>query len=311
MSTISPYTQALVSGNKGTYIEDPATLLVGWPGTTSTLCSRKSTFTTNTLGTTTKVYRNSDYGDIVILAQFYASYGATVDIEEGPTYTLTVTLPYDEIANLDSDPTIYALWEIVPNSIERSIFDIGIYSPDSIGGVIANERRIINNEIKAAVEYASRNPATTVNLIRNSAYASQQYLAQNYLALTRLKAENVLSFTQTLKRSLIIHNQSQLVADPIDTTGAPVVVAKDDLARLYSIPEYVKSRMLSSYGKWKSVKNQDSVELLALAGYLVKPPTQQYVTPNKIQITQEFVWDEWLDSHYRPYNNDATPFVVP
>lgn len=306
-------TNATIYGATSFLVDDPAENLPGFPlDSFAVLQSRKVNFTLTNLGTTTKIYTGGVKAGIVALAQFYANLGATIDIEEGPVYRITVTLPYDEFADLDRDPTKYALWEVIPNGIERDIFEVGIFSPTVQNGPISTQRLFVNNTIKGAIQQSYKNPMMTVNLIQNPAWASAQYLAENYLALKRLGADSVQGFTQTLKRTLIINTLTNQAYDPI-SEGFPSrvnpLICKDDLISLYSVPTNIQVHMLPSYGRPRTVTGQDGVTLIGLAGYLVKKPTYQQVTPNKIQLTQEFVWDEWLDSLYQPYNGDYSVFL--
>ena len=299
------------SGGVGYRIDDPAVGLQGWPGTGAILQSRKVNFTLTNLGTTTKVYTSTVKSDIISLAQFYADYGATIDIEEGPVYKITVNLPYDEFAYLDTDPSRYALWEVIPNSAQRDIFEVGIFSPSVQGGPISPQRVAVNNTIKGAIEQAARNPMMTVNLTVQPSWESAQYLAENFLALKRLKADGVQAFTQTLRRTILINTRTNNAYDPI-SENAPgnisPLITKGDIISRYNVPPNIQIHMLNSYKRTRTVTGQDGVTLVALAGYLVKKPTYQQVTPNKIQLSQEFIWDEWLDSLYQPWDGNYNKF---
>ena len=55
---------------------------------------------------------------------------------------------------------------------------------------------------------------------------------------------------------------------------------------------------------------KDNVDIVGLAGWLVKPPTYSYISPIKIQLTQEYIWNEWIDSLYKPYNGNYVPFAI-
>lgn len=305
-------TKAVQYGGVTPYRDDPAEGLPGWPGLNGAILqSRKMNFTLTNLGTTTKVYTCGVKSSIVALAHFYADYGATIDIEEGPVYKLTVNLPYDEFSGLDADPSNYALWEVIPNSAERDIFEVGIFSPTTQGGQISNYRQKVNNTIKGAIEQASKNPMMTVNLTVKPEWASSQYVAENFLALKRLKADGVQAFTQTLRRTIVINTRNNNAYDPISENASGNIsplICKNDIIALYSVPYNIQIHMLPSYARQRSVTGQDSVVLAALGGYLVKKPTYQQVTPNKIQLTQEFIWDEWLDSLYRPWDGDYSKF---
>ena len=304
-------TNAIVHSGPNFLVDDPATGLPGFPSTNAILQSRKVNFTLTNLGTTTKIYTSGYKADIVALAEFYADLGCTIDIEEGPVYKIQVSLPYDEFADLDSDPTRFSLWEVIPNAVERDIFEVGIFSPSVQDGPISSTRLLVNNTIKGAIQQAYKNPMMTVNLTVKPEWASAQYLAENYLALKRLGADAVQGFTQTLKRSLILDNQNQNQYDPI-SEGYPSrvnpLIAGSSLISLYNVPANIQIHMLPSYSRQRTVTGQDGVTLVGLAGYLVKKPTYQQVTPSKLQLVQEFVWDEWLDSLYQPYDGDYSVF---
>lgn len=310
-------THAVIHGGQGPYLDDPATNLAGWPGTSAVLQSRKMNFTLTNLGTTTKIYTGGSYADMHNLADFYINLGATVDMEEGPVYKLTVNLPYDEFFNLDADPLKYALWEVTPHAVERDIFDVGIFAPPNAGGVISNTRKTVNNTIKGAIQFAYKNPNLTVDLTVKPEWAAvpgTQYLAENFLALKRLGSDSVQGFTQTVKRTLVVNVKNSLAYDPITEGGIPygrtlnVLLSAGELVNLYNVPPAISVHFMPSYSRTKTITGQDGVTLVGLAGYLAKRPTYQQVTPNKIQLSQEFVWDEWMDSLYYPYNGDYSVF---
>lgn len=313
---ISADTNAIVHSNYPATKDDPAQFISGFPALQGAIMqSRKSNFSVTNLGTTTKKYTSTFKSDIQALAYFYANLGATYEIEEGPYYTITVVLPYDEFTTVDSNPAQWSLWEIVPNQIERSMYDIGIYSPTVANGQISTTRQTLNLTQKAAVDYAAKNPTLNVNLAvtNDPAWIAKQYVAQNFLALERLKTTSVMSFTQTLKRSVIFYSRNNITfTDPIIYNGGSyggTVVDSNTLISLYNIPTNITPYMQTSYARTRTISGQDGVALVALAGYLVKPPTYQLISPHKIQFTQEFVWDEWLDSLYYPYLGNYGAFV--
>ena len=58
--------------------------------------------------------------------------------------------------------------------------------------------------------------------------------------------------------------------------------------------------MFPSYTKYLSVSGgfDTGTPIRVYAGYMVQPPTYQFITKNKVQLTQNFVWDEWADHLY-------------
>lgn len=303
---ISADTGATVYGGKSVLRDDPSERLPGWPNTGAVLQSRRVNFTPTTLGTTIKVYTSPTKRDIVTLAKFFADWGATIDIEEGPFYKLTVNLPWDEFSQIDEDPVKYTLWEIVPQASERDIYEVGIFSPQSAGGALSWNRQHITFAQKGAVEYATKNPMMTVNLSPEPGQPTNTYLARTYLALKRLRADGVQAFTQTVKRSVVLYARSITpLIDPVaGLSGENIsqLISSNDLAARYNVPTNIRQFLLPSYSRKRNVSNVDGVDLWALAGYLIKKPTVQQISPAKIQYSQEFIWDEWLDSLYRPYD---------
>jgi len=260
-------TGAVIHGGPAPYnlIDDPARNLSGFPALQGAIIqSRKSNFGVNTLGTTTKIYTSGFKSDVQALAYFYANLGATYEIEEGPVYKITVVLPYDEFTTIDSVPWQWAIWEVVPHQIERSMYDVGIYSPTVANGQISSTRQKVNLSQKAAIDYAAKNPTLTVNLAvsNDTAWKDKQYVCQNYLALERLKINSMMSFTQTLKRTIIFYSRNDVpYVDPIagndNQSYGSIVVSKNELINLYAIPNNIQNYMFNSYSRLRTVQDQD------------------------------------------------------
>lgn len=306
-------TGAVVYKGTNPKLDDPAIYLAGFPATDAVLSSRKSNFTPSTLGQTIKVYTSGQKNSVRLLADFYASLGATYEIEEGPIYKLTVTLPYDELTDVDTVPLNWAIWEIVPNQTTKSIYQTGIFSPTTKGGTLSSDRKILTNTQKIAVEKSIENLTYSPNLTATGdpTDAANQYIAQNYLALRRLGVDGMMAFTQTVKRTVIVNKKSTQIIDPsgVSYLYGNTVICGADLINLYSIPSTISPYIIGGYGRSVTNTNSDGVTLAALGGYIIKPPTYQLISPNKISQVTEFVFDEWLDSLYKPLNGDYSKFV--
>ena len=284
---------------------------------------RKSTFSVNTLGTSTHIYTSPLVDDAISLADYFADWGCAYEIQEGPVYTITVSVPWDTITTEDFYISNYAAeqWELSPASNTKPLLTNGLlYSSFTQGAY-----NVLPDVLKIAVQNAYDNK-TGLALPTNSAYSSSlaawMPYAQESLNYMRAGIEGVPTYTQILKRTAVIdarnsNNAFQTAADlsrnSINTQGSiNYILSTNGLSSQYSIPDSVKSFLLPSYSKRISLAAVDPVTYYVYAGWLVKPPTIQFIGRNKLQLTQEFVWDEWSqDLYYISDNITAFPEIFP
>ena len=319
--------QYIYKGGPDYIIEDP---FVNWVSPNKNLIypesdtiqleSRRTTFAPNTLGMTTKVYKTPNTQDVKDLCDYYADFGYSYDVQTGPVYTLTVQVPFDEITEQDYFVNIAVLetWEIVPNIHAASILSAPAYKTPGMG-VGTDNTVILDERWRAAVQQSYNQNTTFVNLpvgIASDVSASlspQLPYAQKYLMMMRAGITSVPWFGQTIKRTSVIDvsnfNQSfttygdKLFQDAQKEGTRGYLLSKLEMLDSYSIPkETVGKFMNASYRKKMSIASaisgSSSVEVLTYAGYLVQPPTFQFVTRNKVQLTQLFIWDEWVADFY-------------
>lgn len=291
------------------------------------LSARQVSFTPNTLGTTTHIYTSPKYEDIIALADYFADWGCSYTVQEGPNLSINVQAPWDTVSSQDWNISLFASeqWEIIPQQGSKSILQAGqLADPFTPPNVSSSNYIVLPDVLKIAVKYAKDNN-TAINLSGSrmssaSLATMSQYMpyAQSTLDYLRMGVESIPSYTQILKRTATIdkNNINRAFQKEIDEARNSInaqgtinyILSTQDLIQKFSIPaDTVGAFLLPSYSKRLSVTNVDTSEVYVSAGWLVKPPTLTFIGRNKLQLTQELVWDEWLDYLY--YNaSDASHF---
>lgn len=282
------------------------------------LSARNVQFTPNTLGSTTHIYNSPLYADMISLANYFADWGCSYTIQEGAIHTITVTCPWDTVSSSDWYISMYASeqWEIVPNQLTKEIKNSGLlyntFLPPSSTNTV-----ILPNILKMAVDYARKNdcainisgsdfnPTLIAALTPTMLAAASQTL--NYY---KLGVEGIPNYTQTIKRTAVIdkNNKNMAFNKLADVQQASLnknsgtvnyILSTPELISLYEIPaDTVGKFLMPSYKKKINVTNIDDYVYYSFAGWLVKPPSFQFIGRNKVQLTQEFIWDEWLEGLY-------------
>lgn len=292
---------------------------ISFPTSTAILLqSRQVSYAPNTLGSTTQVYSSPKYDDMIALARYFADWSCSYTIQEGPIHTMTVVCPWDTVTSQDWFTSLYASeqWELVPNQSMKELKHAGIiwdaFQP--IGSSAANYQ-IIPAYLKTAVDQAKKND-TLLSLNSSNLTAAQitnlnKYMptAEVILLYNRMGVEGVPQYTQTLKRTAVIdkRNKNQafnMAADTVQNSNSNIgsinyIISTKSLKDSYCLPnDGVGQFLLPSYMKRNYITNTDTIEVYSYAGWLVKPPIFQFIGRNKVQLTQEFVWDEWLGGLY-------------
>ena len=277
-----------------------------FPNTNAILQPRKSNFAPTTLGSTEKSYHGS-HGDIQALANWGTTKYFSYNIEELPNqvFKITFTVPYDEITYQDSIAPELVTWEIIPNSIARSIFDSGIFITLP-GGALNGWRTTVPPFCQAAIMKAVKDNKDVKFISNDPKYSAYANSCNQFYNLIKSGVTSVQTFTTTVKRSAVYSTTDPNALDNwpnlggVDATINPVL-SKNSMIGIYNIPSTVYSQMQASYCKFKTKTPTDPIDTFVLGGYLAQDPTRQYITPTKIQISQLFVFDEWLDALYLPY----------
>jgi hypothetical protein len=309
-----------VGSNGDSYIlEDPFVGVVSpyqgfnFPtSTTITLSPRKMNFQPSTLGNTQHIYNTPSYIDVTNLVQYFSDWGFSIEVQEGPQHTVTVQIPFDTITEEDftiAEPAT-EIWELQPDVNNKGLLYNGFFvNPFSgTGSVAANNFVVLPDVLKAGVQRAYENKLATISLPPQTLTGSginPNFIpfAQQALAYMNYGVEGVPSYGQILKRSqtISVNNQNGAFQTPIDNQNSLInangtinyIRSTNDMQTNYSIPDTVKKFMLPSYTK-QFTSIYDPYTIYAFAGWLIKPPTIQWLTRNKLAIQQEFIWSEWL-----------------
>lgn len=290
-----------------------------FPSSTAILLqSRQVSYAPNTLGSTTHIYTSPIYQDIIDLARYFADWSCGYTIQEGSVHTITVTCPWDTVTSQDWNTSLYASeqWELLPNQGSKELKHAGlIWNPFNNVGSAASAWTMLPSYMKTAVDIARKND-TALNLNPSQLTSAQITSCSAYidtanciLQYYKMGVEGVPSYTQTLKRTAVIdkRNKNQafnLAADATQDTNSNLgainyVISTQTMRDWYSLPpDGIGKFLLPSYSKQLNITSIDPFSVYTFAGWLVKPASFQFIGQNKVQLTQEFVWDEWLGGLY-------------
>ena len=272
---------------------------------------RKVSFQPNTLGNTTHIYTSPVYQDIKDLAAYFGDWSCAYEIQEGAIHTVTVQIPWDTISQEDFNIAEFASeqWELVPNQDQKSLVYSGLIIDPFQQPTTANNYVVLPDVLKVGVTQALENKSNFIAVPSGSSIPSASFIpvAQQILSYMRFGVEGVPSYTQTLKRTAVIdtRNTNNAFHTPTDTAHSELnangsinfIRSTPDMFNSYGIPEAVKPFLMPSYSK-KVSTTYDVTPRTVYAGWLVKPPSFQFITRNKVQLTQEFIWNEWLGGLY-------------
>ena len=143
--------------------------------------------------------------------------------------------------------------------------------------------------------------------------------AQQTLNYLRGGIEGVPSYTQTLKRTAVIdiRNSNRAFQKEVDAERQSLnsqgtinyMMGTSDIIHKYDVNNTVASLLMPSYSKQMTVGGLEPVQYWAYAGWLVQQPTFQFITRNKVQLSQLFIWSEWMEGLYY-INSNASQFPI-
>ena len=287
---------------------DPLSYVVGFPSTNAVLQpNRRTTYSPTTLGSTVKSYTGT-LADIDAIARYAADRGYSFTTENLPAnvYKIELTLPYDEITNSDGEAAPTPTFEIVPTIVARDIFEAGIYD---VRDNSFTQRYTVPLDVRNSIKAKLKNH--NLPLITNETkYGKYRPMAEQFYNLLSVGINTVKANLITVKRSAVyainnnhVKNYPQLTDNIINP-----IISNYTLINAFGVTGDAAKQLISSYGLYKtSVILGDVYDSVAYAGYLVGRPTRQYITSTKVQITQEFIFDEWMDGVY-PLGSNAMDF---
>jgi len=304
-----------------------------YPVTTSmTLTNRRVVFAANTLGQTIKTYTTPYINDVQLLCAYYADFGCSYEIQTGPIYTVVVTVPFDEITQQDYyiNQALTETWELTPVLHQKPLPAAMQYKDSSQQLTATGNSMAFPDPVRNAIYYAYSNNQSVVSNNPSASVSIAGWIpfAQNTLALMRAGFNSVPAWGQSLKRTAIvdINNSNNSFKTPGDVSftaymlngNRSVIYSGKQMQFYYTIPPAVANLMFPSYCKVLSVTStyggvqvDTGFPILGYAGWMVQPPTFQFITKTKVQLTQLFTWDEWTDHfYYIPGQTDASQYPI-
>ena len=310
---------------------DPFTSITGCPLGGLILQPRKSVYLPTTLGSTIKIYVGTQH-DVSSLALWVANNNYSYSVDELPdqNFQITITLPYDEITNVDNLVNERVQWEITPNIVHRDLFDAGIFIPYPTSALLNTTRRYTvpgwaRVTIKEALKYGNFGQLNfnngpgggSLTAAQQIQVAPLKIISQQLFYLLKTGVTSVQASTIHLKRVAVysINDLNAYDANPyysqvlspvaFQQTNINPIISRQDLIRLFSPDPVTTQQLLPSYAIPKAISAapfNDPTDLFALAGYLVHVPIRTFLSPTKVQITQLFEWDEWYDACYTRFS---------
>ena len=321
------YTSNLMVGKNN--ILDPFSAIGTFPVTAAILQPRKGNFSPTTLGSTEKTY-NGNQGDVSQIALWAANlnYSYTVQEQQGGLFSITLTVPYDEITNTDNLVEERVQWEITENVVNRDIFDAGIFTTNTAGLLITSQRYTVPPFIRAAIREALKYGSfgslnfgtingTTLTKNQVNALAPLKTIANQFYYMIKSGVTSVKSATIHVRRTAVYSTMDPNAYDAnpyynqllspgaFQVTNINPIISRADLIRLFNPDPVTTNQLLPSYSIAKSIQGppwNDPVTSYALGGYLVHVPIREFITPTKIKVVQLYEFDEWLDTNYTRFS---------
>lgn len=209
--------------------------------------------------------------------------GYETTITSGPKWTLDATVDYDLATHPDGDteePT--PTWELIPKPIEQTIYQ--------------SNRRIsdLDTQIKAAIDAKLKKPNDPSVPIIPAGFNSQENIEKAYrvYVLRQMGVEGRLTNSLSLKRSIVV-SANYDVSWAIDNNYKVLPTSK--VIGDYDVPS-VFANLLPAGGRADLSPIIDgffTIDLYFYDGWLEMPPTYQLTGGNRIQVSQEWIYNRW------------------
>jgi hypothetical protein len=248
---------------------------------------------------------------LIILAQLAKDGGYEYSLTGGHIWTLEITFPFDVVLDPFAEEDPLFTWEMINAPFEKDILELG-------------DRPFTSNlstDTVKAIEFKLKNPDSGV-LPFTPADAKNGDAAVNAQVAYNLKSIGVhgkQSSLQTLRRTIIVSNffETQIIAPQFDyklfTTTQFDQQYNSDVNPLnnmpvpmrLALPEYLD---VSSWSNGtttilnKDAWNMDSKGIVTYIGWLQFPAEYQMVSVNKVQITQNWTFNQWSAGSWGLYD---------
>lgn len=228
--------------------------------------------------------------EIVAQALFLQNLGYETEITTGPKYTLTATINVDLVTNpnTSTEPEPTPTWELIPHPMEQSIYECG-------RPFVA----ALPSTVKASIETKLKNPQNKSLFVVPIEYSSAQLIDDAFRIYTMksLGLDSRRIYTVSLKRSIIVSSRYTCNWS-LDNVNA--VLTTNKLINDYNVPMVMRGLLPPAYSAPEVIPIEDktvanrNVVIPFFYGWLEQHPSYQFVSSNKIQISQEWVFNKWV-----------------
>lgn len=266
-----------------------------------------STFNPRTGGQTKETFEGTE-DEIVALATQAQQLNLEYTVSSGHVWTLEVTYPYSIAVNgINQDPDPIPMWELGYYPYEKNVLE-------------CNDRPFIaklSGDTKKKIEEKLRNPSLIFP------FSIDAMIAYNMKVLDLSKQD----FVYTLKRSVIVPNNWK--SEFWNNNNTLKIFKTKDLLAVYAsgnnaMPEVMINALPRTAKMWNATSGtfiflgegthamsavyfiDPRTGITYSAGWLEYPLDMQYVSLNKVQLSQSWVWNVWSSGNkglYYPYTD--------
>jgi hypothetical protein len=209
----------------------------------------------------------------LLFAQGYST--NLTQTQKGELWELVATLSAE--TSVEPEPQ----WEIIPHTVERNILE-------------CTDRAFIQaltTETKDLIEYAIKNPANHIGLTVDGQEADPAQFNNAWLVYNLMRAgvEARQEWTVAVRRTITV---SRNYSANWSLANNGKVLSKATLVNAYGIPAYISNLLPVGSAAIENAGTNIS-PIYVFYGYLEQRPTYQSIAGNKIQISQEWLFNRW------------------
>jgi hypothetical protein len=271
-------------------------------------------------GGTSKTIFEGNQAQVTDLAQQSQAAGYEYSIVGGATWKLEVTIPWDIIVNGtegESDPLF--VWEMVNTSYQRDILEC----TDRPFNYTLTQ--LSKDKIAAKLKAPVGNTITPFDINETEENIINATVLYN---LKRIGVNGRAASLQTLRKTMIVSNNFIRKSSLIDPTSDFKIFTKTQLLAKYNDTEPILSQIpdviinaLPSFillTPWDSKTpiattgySMDYNGIVTFVGYLQMPAEYQMISLQKVQITQNWVFNQWSAGPWGLYDPVDTSLQSP
>jgi hypothetical protein len=230
-------------------------------------------------GTTTRTFTGTEDEIRNITSQLHTA-GYATQTEQGPPWKVIGTLSYNIMVD-GSEAEPEAIWNIQGSEGERSILECSDLE------FIQN----IHSDTKEKMLIALKNPGKNLPLYLPTVSSDEKIAADQIYIYMKVGADSRRFNTVTVSRSITV---SRRYVSTWDLTNVNKVLSKNSLVSSTNMPNWVQVLIPNSEVRVKVADN-----IFVNRGYLQGYPNYQSVANNQVQISQAWVFNDWIEFYYQ------------